>query len=95
IVNSTVAFFYLKEKYPASSYNQGTTFTKQMMNDLPLPELSSKDKSNLVVIVNQILAAKRRNAEANTASMEREMGHLVYELYGLTPEEIKIVEGKA
>lgn len=35
IINSSVAFFYLKERYPASSYNQGTTFTKEMINDLP------------------------------------------------------------
>jgi len=95
IVNSSVAFFYVKEKYPAWSYNQGTTFTKQMINNLPLPELGSKDRARLVEVVDQILAAKRRDHEADTTALEREINQLVYKLYALTDEEIRIVEEKA
>ena len=95
IVNSSVAFFYLKEKYPASSYNQGTTFTKEMINDLPIPKIASNDRSKLVSITDRIFAAKERNPEADVG-LEREIiDRLVYELYGLTPEEIDIVEGKS
>ena len=39
-----------------------------------------------------ILAAKQRDGEADTSALEREMDELLYTLYGLTPEEIKIVE---
>ncbi|MFH1970329.1 MAG: Eco57I restriction-modification methylase domain-containing protein, partial [Verrucomicrobiota bacterium] len=92
IVNSSTAFFYLKEKYPASSYNQGTTFTKEMINDLPLPEIMSNNRAKLVSIVDRILAAKRSDSGADTTALEQEIDRLVYELYGLTPEEIKIVE---
>ncbi len=46
-------------------------------------------------LVDHILAAKQRDAEADTSALEREIGQLVYALYGLTPEEIKIVEGAA
>ena len=42
--------------------------------------------------VDRILAAKQRDAEADTSALEREIDELVYALYGLTPEEIKIVE---
>jgi len=31
---------------------------------------------------------------ADTTALEREIGLLVYKLYGFTKEEIKIVEGK-
>jgi len=41
------------------------------------------------------LAAKPRDAEADTSALEREIDELVYALYGLTPEGIKIVEGAA
>ncbi len=95
IVNSAVAFFYLKEKYPASSYNQGTTFTKAMINGLPIPELREQDRARLIAVVDKILAAKCHNPLADTANLEQEIDRLVYALYGLTPEEIKIVEGKA
>jgi len=44
--------------------------------------------------VDRILAAKERDPEADTAALEREIDRLVYELYGLTEEEIAIVEGR-
>ena len=46
-------------------------------------------------LVDRILAAKQRDAEADVSALERESDELVYALYGLTPEEIKIVEGAA
>jgi hypothetical protein len=35
------------------------------------------------------------NPAADTSAMEREIDQQVYALYGLTPEEIAIVEGSA
>jgi hypothetical protein len=42
--------------------------------------------------VDRILKAKRADAAADTAAQEREIDERVYHLYGLTAEEIKIVE---
>jgi hypothetical protein len=39
------------------------------------------------------LAAKARHAAADASAWEREIDQLVYALYGLSPEEIQIVEG--
>ena len=36
-------------------------------------------------------AAKQREAQADTTAWEREIDRLVYKLYDLTPEEIKLV----
>jgi hypothetical protein len=46
-------------------------------------------------LVERILAAKQRDAEADVSALEREIDELVYALYGLTPEEIKLVDGAA
>jgi predicted RNA methylase len=92
ILNSSVPFFYLKEKYPASSYNQGTTFTKEMINELPIPKIEPHDRTRLISQVDRILAAKQRDAEADVSALEREIDDLLYALYGLTSEEIKLVE---
>jgi hypothetical protein len=46
-------------------------------------------------LVDRILAAKAQDASADVSALERELDELVYALYGLTPEEIKIVEGAA
>ena len=95
ILNSKLAFFYLKEKYPASSYNLGTTFTKDMINNLPIPALSEKRSGEMILVVDRIVAAKKANPAADTSALEREIDQQVYALYGLTPEEIATVEGTA
>jgi hypothetical protein len=46
----------------------------------------------IVALVDRILAAKQRDARADTSEMEHEIDRHVYALYGLTPEEIQIVE---
>jgi type I restriction-modification system DNA methylase subunit len=46
----------------------------------------------LVKLVERILAAKEKNPAADTTTLEDEIDQQVYALYGLTPEEIKIVE---
>ena len=43
--------------------------------------------------VERILSAMRRHVGADVSALEREIDKLVYALYGLTPEEIKLVEG--
>jgi len=40
-----------------------------------------------------MLDQKRANPTTDTAALEAEIDQLVYQLYGLTPEEIAIVEG--
>ena len=95
ILNSSVPFFYLKENYPASSYNLGTTFTVKMFSDLPIPQIKESYRTKLVFYVDQIIAARRHDIGADTSAFEREIDELVYELYGLTPEEKALVQAAA
>lgn len=41
------------------------------------------------------MTRQAKAAAADVSQLEREIDELVYALYGLTPEEIKIVEGSA
>jgi hypothetical protein len=45
--------------------------------------------------VEKILALKKENPDADVSALETEIDRLVYELYGLTDEEVQIVEGKS
>jgi len=47
-----------------------------------------------ITLVDQILAAKKKDPNADTSALERQIDKMVYELYGLTPEEIEIMEGR-
>lgn len=44
-------------------------------------------------LVNRLLAAKKAAPLTDTTAEEREIDRLVYDLYGLTEDEIAIVEG--
>ncbi len=92
IINSSVAFFYLREKYPASSYNQGTTFTKEMVNDLPIPHVATNDRSKLASLVERIINIRRANPVADVTALEHQMNDIVAVLYGLTPLEMQVVD---
>lgn len=39
------------------------------------------------------LFAKKQNPDADTTDLETQIDQLVYKLYNITPEEIKIIEG--
>jgi len=92
IINSTLAFFYLKEKYPASSYNQGTTFTTDMLNEFPIPKIPATDRSKLIATVDRIISLKERDSDVDVSDLEQEIEDVVYRLYGLTVAEIGMVE---
>ncbi len=49
-------------------------------------------QADVVQMVGRIFASKKKHPAANTTALEREIDQQVYALYGLTPEEIKIVE---
>ena len=57
---------------------------------IPTPEIECVITS----LVTRILAAKRAAPQADTSALESEIDGLVFELYGLTEEEIGIVEGR-
>ena len=45
-------------------------------------------------MINFLFAAKKADLSADTKEWEKQIDQKVYKLYGLTPEEIAIVEGK-
>jgi adenine-specific DNA-methyltransferase len=49
-------------------------------------------QTRIALLVNSVISTKEANASADTTTLEREIDQHVYALYGLTPEEIAIVE---
>ena len=63
------------------------------LEKLPISNANFKYQNAIANIVAKILAAKRTNPQADTSKLEAEIDQLVYQLYGLTEEEITIIEG--
>jgi len=64
------------------------------MEPLRVAQPDKTDEAAIVSLVDRILAAKKKDPEADTTALEAEIDQLVYKLYGLTEEEIAIVEGR-
>ena len=65
------------------------------LEQLPIPSMSNTQRKQLDNLVNRILQAKDVNPSADTSKLESQIDQLVYQLYGLTPEEITVVERPA
>src|ERR1035441_383378 len=93
----------VNSKYIAFAYNKlvreaGRVFPQVKITHvkkLPLAIPPKHQQEQLAKRVKAVLAAKRGNMSADTSALEREIDQQVYALYGLTPEEIKIVEESA
>ncbi len=86
LLNSSVINYWYCNKYLMPTigiYELHTIPIKIAENQLPF-----------IRLVEQILAAKKKDPNTDTSALERQIDKMVYELYGLTPEEIEIVEGR-
>ena len=90
LLNSKLVFYYIKLKYSSSSYCGGITFTKDMINYLPVN--TEADITPIADLVNTIVELKERNPLNDTITLETKIDRLVYELYGLTYDEVLIVD---
>ncbi|WP_231231687.1 Eco57I restriction-modification methylase domain-containing protein [Helicobacter pylori] len=65
------------------------------LETLPIPQITKSNKptaDKIIALVDKILALKEKDPKANTQKLEKEIDALVYQLYHLTDEEIKIIE---
>ena len=60
---------------------------------LPIPDVLPEQQEPIIELVDQILSAKRTDPDADVSDLENDIDQMVYSLYGLTCEEIAIVEG--
>ena len=86
ILNAKASNFFFK----ATSTN--TNVTNKEIEKLPIPMIDNIIQKKLIKLVDLIVDLK--NKKDNTSTLEFEIDQIVYQLYGLTDEEIAIVEGK-
>lgn len=90
IFNSTLVSYYYRNI--ASQYRGGyLRFIYQYMYKIPIVAPNPKEKAKLESLVQEVLDLKAQGAD--TSSQEAEIDHIVYGLYGLTEDEIRLVEG--
>ena len=73
--------------------NHGIRWIPNIVFRFPIPaNPPASAEREIESLVDQILAAKAADATADTSALERKIDQEVYRLYGLTDDEIAIVE---
>ena len=92
IANSKLLWWFLKTTGDTLQ-GDARTFKTNYLNPFPLPafvEQHTEDEISEKVKI--VMEQKKLNNDASTISLENEIDQLVYQLYDLTEEEIKIIE---
>ncbi|MCU0858518.1 MAG: hypothetical protein MUC65_08975 [Pontiellaceae bacterium] len=66
----------------------------ESMKQIPIPAATPAQQAEIEKRVEKILTLKKENPSADVSALESEIDRLVYKLYDLTDEEVRIVEGK-
>jgi hypothetical protein len=89
-LNSKACQYYYSSKFKSDTDLFPKIRIKQARL-LPIP-FSTVNQQPVVDLVDRILNAKRNNSNADISLLEQQIDHLVYHLYGLTYDEVLIVD---
>ena len=93
LLNSTSIQFFMKQV--AATSGMGTLrWINNYVKMFPIPDADYSDQEPIAKLADKILSIKANDREADTTALESQIDQLVYKLYGLTEEEIAIVEGR-
>ncbi|WP_181322781.1 class I SAM-dependent DNA methyltransferase [Helicobacter pylori] len=96
MLHSKLITFAFKTFYAGGGLGEsGYRYKKAFIERLPIPKITPQNQEladKIIALVDKILQAKEKDPKANTLELEKEIDALVYQLYNLTDEEIKIIE---
>jgi adenine-specific DNA-methyltransferase len=108
IIASKLFWFYIAKNSTALRGNT-YRLTPEYINPFPVHDIKDKKEAlkhdNLVTLVDQMLSLKKREQSETVpqtrtmigrqiAALDTQIDKAVYKLYGLTEDEIKVVEGE-
>ena len=92
ILNSKVSEWYFNQI--STTTGMGTNrWKKYKIELLPIKVPLVDIETTIINLVDQIIELKKQSVNTDTSNLESQIDQLVYQLYGLTDEEIKIVTG--
>lgn len=88
VMNSSAARDFLR-----ANRRSNTDLYPDDWKKLPIPDVSAAEQQPIIDLADQILTLKRTDRTADITTLETQIDAAVANLYGMTPEEIAIVEG--
>jgi len=95
LLNSKYTSYYLRNKFKDKHLAGGyLAINKSTIEQLPFVKADDATQGVISSNAKKIIELKKNNPNADTSALEREIDRLVYGLYGLTEEEVEVVECK-
>ncbi|MCE5187489.1 MAG: hypothetical protein LLF76_15315 [Planctomycetaceae bacterium] len=92
ILNSKLISFYVNHFYRSLKMAGGyINIGKEIINSIPLP--NCEPNTSISQLVTKIIERRTHNVFAPIVDLEKQIDALVYQIYGLTHDEIATVEG--
>lgn len=92
IMNSKLATFFHFNHSPKATKGAFPKILVQDIKDFPLPKVNSDERKILMRLVDNVTTIKKGKSIADTSALENQIDFLVYHLYGLTYDEVLIVD---
>ncbi|MEM1725182.1 MAG: Eco57I restriction-modification methylase domain-containing protein, partial [Thermoplasmata archaeon] len=96
VLNSLTIEWYVRN-YVHQYSNTGFLLSNQYVERAHIPPITEENKpiaQQIENLVSQILELKSVDPQTDTTHLEKQIDQLVYKLYNLTEEEIKLIEGR-
>lgn len=95
IMNSKLATFFHFNHSPKATKGAFPKILVQDIKEFPLPKVNSDERKILMRLVDDVTTIKKGKSIAETSVLENQIDFLVYHLYGLTYDEVLIVDPEA
>jgi len=93
LLNSRLLNWLYKRRFTNSS-KLTVNLSKEYIGQIPVKIVEQRRQKLVTKIVGEILETKRSDPGSDTSGQERRLDATIYEFYGLTENEIAIVEGR-
>lgn len=90
LLNSNVLNWYYANNFSNNS-ELTVNISKTYLEKLPIPNTTPMQQP-IIALVDKILAAKKADPQADTGAWEAEIDFLIYKLYGLSYDEVLVVD---
>ena len=91
LLNSKLLNFYYITEHK-STKKVFSEIQARSVGELPIKHVSPNSQQGFISLVDKILMSKKEDPQADTSALENEIDKKVYHLYGLTYDEVLIVD---
>ena len=94
VLSSKLGFYIFYNFYSEITLGDvGFQYRKSSLEEFPIPEVDKKIEKEIINLVEKVIKGKKKGID--TREFEEEIDKIVYGLYNLNENEIKIIEGES